>query len=254
MEARVCHQCQKKVASHFKTCPFCKGRLPGSGKKPGGVTLKTLLVDLGAALKTINDSSGKIGPQSWQHGNKDAAEESAAAKPGAAECEKTPPTANKPKPKAKLMNCKDCGHGVSKNAKSCPHCGSEKYDPEAVWGEGFFSFLVLLVMIYMLYQCAGVFFDDNSSENPPEISAAKQRERDAGMARAGAETVLKQTLRDPGSYEEIHHSVIPHKTKPNVLGVYLKYRAKNGFGGYEVADAAFLCVRSTYNCALAVDE
>lgn len=55
---------------------------------------------------------------------------------------------------AKLLNCKDCGHQVSKSAEACPNCGARL---KLRWYEGSWSnvfkgvFLVVLLMIALLY-------------------------------------------------------------------------------------------------------
>lgn len=57
--------------------------------------------------------------------------------------------------------------------------------------------------------------------------------------RVTAESLIKKNLRDPDSYQLIE--VTPQKGKT----VTVRYRAKNGFGGYNVSEAIVTCDETT---------
>ena len=56
---------------------------------------------------------------------------------------------------------------------------------------------------------------------------------------ATAESLIKKNLRDPDSYQLIEITPETGRT------VTVKYRAKNGFGGYNVCEAVVSCDEST---------
>ena len=190
------------------------------------------------------------------------AEESTSSKPGPAKL--VPCDACKTEVSTKATECVKCGHPVAatlaarkaRRAEVLANQEKRLAESRQSWEDMKKSPtkpIILGVLVVVMAWLSWWPYSDNKPVSALETAQDKQL-RDEGMAWAGAQTVLKQTLRDPGSYEEIQHAVIPHKTKPDVLGVYLQYRAKNGFGGYEAADAAFLCVRGTYQCAFAGDD
>ena len=52
-----------------------------------------------------------------------------------------------------LMKCNECGHEVSKKAKTCPSCGAPVKVPPKEYGCGTLL-LVLVVMIILLKACS----------------------------------------------------------------------------------------------------
>ena len=71
---------------------------------------------------------------------------------------------------------------------------------------------------------------------------AKRKEEREGLARGmiyTCESLLKEHLRDPDSYQRIDASAGRARTNPNTIYTIIKYRSKNGFGGY--GDAAAGC-------------
>lgn len=55
-----------------------------------------------------------------------------------------------------------------------------------------------------------------------------------------AEDLIKKRLRDPDSYEFVDMNEV-QSSKENEKLFIVKYRAKNGFGGYNVCQALFSC-------------
>jgi len=89
-----------------------------------------------------------------------------------------------------------------------------------------------------LISCAilGIFLlSAAGSEDEP----AKPLYQDEIAIRVTAESLIKKNLRDPDSYQLIE---ITPKTGKNLT---IRYRAKNGFGGYNVCTAIVECDDTT---------
>ena len=73
------------------------------------------------------------------------------------------------------------------------------------------------------------------SSTPTSSVEVKNNKWNGGVKQV--ENYLERTLRDPDSYESIEWSEVKEKSD----GYYVrhKYRAKNGFGGYVVANQLF---------------
>lgn len=152
----------------------------------------------------------------------------------------TPPPAPK---NAKLAACRTCGKEVSKTAKTCPHCGEEKPAP-ASGGSG--CALVIIggvIGLFLLGQCSspsstsgGKSASSSSSSEPACTDVVCNSAWDASVRQV--ERYLKDTLKDPDSYQGIEWSKVS-KTGSGFM-VRHKYRAKNSFGGYVVDNSVFL--------------
>lgn len=86
-----------------------------------------------------------------------------------------------------------------------------------------FSFTVL---VFFLLAATG-----SSDSNEPQ----KPLYEDKIAIKVTAESLIKKNLRDPDSYELIE--IVPETGKM----VTVRYRAKNGFGGYNVCTAIVTC-------------
>ena len=59
-------------------------------------------------------------------------------------------------------------------------------------------------------------------------------------ARTAAKLILKENLKDPDSYDEIERKANFIKSKKTeIIQVYIKYRARNGFGGLDIYSQCF---------------
>lgn len=61
-----------------------------------------------------------------------------------------------------LITCKDCGKEISKNAKTCPHCGA-KIKKLGLIAKVFIGIIGLFVLIMIIGSLAG---DDNTTTSP----------------------------------------------------------------------------------------
>lgn len=119
-----------------------------------------------------------------------------------------------------LIKCHECGNEISTEAKVCPRCGAApKYRP----GVGIVAFAILAVLF-------GVYGTTRNSHAPtPQKTEAEIASNWRFQMGAAAANSLKRQLRDPESLEILN---IFSNDKATVL--CLKYRARNGFGGYNV--------------------
>lgn len=88
-------------------------------------------------------------------------------------------------------------------------------------------FISCAVLGFFLLSAAG---SDDSSNEP-----SKPLYEDKYAIRATAESLIKKNLRDPDSYQLIE--ITPETGRV----VTVRYRAKNGFGGYNVCAAVVSC-------------
>lgn len=128
-----------------------------------------------------------------------------------------------------LIDCKECGHKVSDEAKTCPSCGVKVPQPPGrlkilFWG---------LVIIFTLKAIFGGSDTSKSSSqsvsNPPaQISEAKKNENKRWDLLHESMKTIKSSLREP-------ESLLVEKALVHLEGktACISYRAKNGFGGYE---------------------
>ena len=77
---------------------------------------------------------------------------------------------------AKLVKCKDCGHEVSKKAKTCPNCGVKKPAAKGMSK----SKAVLLVVVAIA--AVGVFMDDDTNTSSSRRQAVQSPEGTATQA------------------------------------------------------------------------
>lgn len=112
-----------------------------------------------------------------------------------------------------------------------------------------YIFLLIFLAWAIVYNVYIALFPQKKEENKasaaPEVEL-KEKERDPVFNSAydnsvyQVERYLKQTLRDPDSYQGIQWSSVMRDTTLNVFFVSHKYRAKNGFGGYNVESHVFV--------------
>lgn len=135
-----------------------------------------------------------------------------------------------------LINCKECGNQISNKAKSCPHCGNTKPEPTKI---GCGTIILGLFIFSILY---GIFDDHKERSKPVKPKTAEELRQEqlapAFSAWNGSHINLtnyvKSNLKDPDSYEHIKTT---YKDNGETLTIYMRYRAKNSFGGYVVNSA-----------------
>ena len=137
-----------------------------------------------------------------------------------------------------LMICKECGAKVSKHADACPTCGNPARRKPRQYGCGT---LIIGIVIVVALSSIG----RNSKAPSPPLTPKEQRAKDIASqfsgwngAHRGLEKTVKASLKDPGSYEHIETR---YGDKGDHLNVLMKYRAKNGFGGYVVNSLVATC-------------
>ena len=118
-----------------------------------------------------------------------------------------------------LIKCHECGAEISSESKSCPKCGAKPpYRPSAVF--------VLIVVLLVVFAVKASFTEHKPPrEKTPEEIAADHRTRMAYVMMRK----IKTNLREPDSLDVIQ---VYSNDKADLL--CMKYRARNGFGGYSV--------------------
>lgn len=125
-----------------------------------------------------------------------------------------------------LIKCKECGKDISTDAKACPHCGAKPpYKPSLAF-----------ILIAGLLVVFGVKASLESARTPikePPKTAEQTAAKEAADMRAKMAYVLirkvKKSLREPESLDVIN---VFSNEKADLL--CMKYRARNGFGGYSI--------------------
>ena len=166
----------------------------------------------------------------------------------------------------KLKECRDCQKLLSPSAKICINCGLpnptrpltlferlKKYEGENK-SKSFTNVVIVLVFLVIL----GAIIPDSPSETKTQLSQTETQnvvpktpeEIDSERLSSwyGARThwqlysLVKENLKDPDSLELIKTSYERKKDKKgNYVKVNMKYRAKNGFGGYNVESISADC-------------
>lgn len=88
---------------------------------------------------------------------------------------------------------------------------------------------LFLALSFILWPIA---FSDYLKYNPDK---QKPKTTDTAIKMVGKQR-LKNDLRDPSSLEIIEERVIRPGRNGSKVGYYAKFRAKNGFGGYEFGE------------------
>jgi hypothetical protein len=114
------------------------------------------------------------------------------------------------------------------------------------WGKlgsiGLFVGVVIFGPAFLILKSQGVF--DGILSTPKPAPAAPTAYPDWQLEGVG-EAMLKQSLRDPDSYQFIgwtkYENTLAGVVIPPPFTVHgLKYRAKNGFGGYDVGEQIYI--------------
>ena len=100
-------------------------------------------------------------------------------------------------------------------------------------GIGCLAFFVLLLMIMV-----AIGKNENQKETEKLMNTPLYENRE--YVEVMANDLIKQRLKDPDSYEFIDMEQQP-TSKAGERLFLVNYRAKNGFGGYNVGEALFSC-------------
>lgn len=123
-----------------------------------------------------------------------------------------------------LVQCHECGQQISTDAKACPHCGAKpRYRPSL----GF----VLIAGLLIVFGIKSAFTETGTTEKAQtaeEIAAKEASDKRTRMAYVLIRNV-KKSLREPESLD-----VINVFSNENADLLCIKYRARNGFGGYSI--------------------
>lgn len=134
-----------------------------------------------------------------------------------------------------LIQCPECKKMVSETADSCPKCGWH-LTPENVLNikeqqkkRGIGCLVIIAIFVALM-----IFANKNEPSNPTH--AVVENSQWDGSVRQ-VKDWLKGHVRDADSLEYIEWS--PLLKNGDSYMVRVKYRAKNGFGGYEVEERVF---------------
>ena len=150
--------------------------------------------------------------------------------------------------------CPRCAETVKAAAKVCRFCGHEFDTNEALAAEAEVvppkdeknkntavgCLVVLGVLTLLLFQCGGNDADQGAGADAAEVTEVADADRQKGFHCLSAwdgsnrSTVdqVKAGLRNPDSFEHIETSI--HGNNEGEHGLWMEYRAENGFGGMNV--------------------
>lgn len=139
-----------------------------------------------------------------------------------------------------MVKCKKCHNEVERWAKKCPHCGT---DSPGVSNKLAGAVLVA-VIAGVVVMCSGkdeCAASDKECQQAASTKAMAQK-LEAMKFRCAAmwETQNKSKLRDPNSLKFDYEAYSIGFTKSGESFVTVPYRARNGFGGMNVNEAACL--------------
>ncbi len=146
-----------------------------------------------------------------------------------------------------IINCSACKKEISKNAKSCPHCGepikikkelSKEEKDMQKFGCGCLLLIPSCFFIFLVYaMVTGTTSTTQSSTSSKTVSNSAW---DGSVYQV--ERYLKRYLKEPDSFQAIEWSPV-QETDTGYI-VRCKYRAKNSFGGYVIENQIFTLNRN----------
>jgi hypothetical protein len=125
-----------------------------------------------------------------------------------------------------LIQCKDCGQGVSSEADYCPNCGKKLIKPLGCLGNTAIAFLCVIGGFVILAILGGIV-EGTKHTDPAQEAATEKKWHILGAAAIG----LRSQLRNPESLKFSDVIQMPDDT------ICIHYRAQNGFGGMNVSRA-----------------
>lgn len=148
--------------------------------------------------------------------------------------------------KADEALCPECAEPVKMTAAKCKHCGhrftQEEIDSRLQAGRATAkkNTIGCLVIVGLLIALVAMCSDGTESKTDPAIAAADRQKGFHCLSSWDGESnqmsrAVQAQLRDPDSFEHIETRITPNKEGKHT--VFLKYRARNGFGGMNVEQA-----------------
>ncbi len=133
--------------------------------------------------------------------------------------------------KSKLMNCPDCDKEISKNAKSCPHCGTEiKSKKKTHW----FTWLVLLILISWFI---GALSEKKEATNGYSASSVKEKNYNSNTftakkvsekcTKSDFEVIKGREWRE-GSYYKVAYQIKNNCNYDYAVQLQINYFGENG--------------------------
>lgn len=149
-----------------------------------------------------------------------------------------------------LIDCKECGKKISRDAKACPNCGAEmpKRTSAITWVVALFFVATIGTMISAnndaqeTAQKQAVIEQKRIAQLTPDQRAAEEKLKaqaaakkleadDLDTARSACEDFVKKTLHDPDSAQfEDFRTYWAKLEKKDIYHVQVRVSAKNGFG------------------------
>lgn len=136
-----------------------------------------------------------------------------------------------------MIFCPECKKQFSHTAAACPNCGFQptgsqrrKLKQQAEQGLVFAWIVVGGICLFVFLMCSGVFSGPEKTKSAKEQRTERIEKHFSAWdgAHINLQKAIKESLRDPDSYE---HISTKYKDNGESLLVETKYRAKNGFGG-----------------------
>lgn len=139
-----------------------------------------------------------------------------------------------------LVNCKTCKKLISKNAKTCPHCGEGNSVTHApIKAPGCLSILVTGIFIFWLI---GDFGKSGTDSNSASASKDLTPKYDKFNAQVDCEAFVKRTLKAPATADFApHHELQISGSDSGPWNVAGYVDAQNSFGAK---------IRSLYSCTI----
>lgn len=168
------------------------------------------------------------------------------------------------------MHCTNCGAAVPVDAKFCAKCGTAIAGNQAAAGtkaekpkptgkEQVQGCAVLLVIVVILAALLGMCSGKSEEDVTADAAATAEDRRKgfhclSGWDGSHREVVdqVKEQLRDPSSFEHDGTRITPVKNRKHTL--IMNYRARNGFGGMNVATAMASVDNATCDATLVANE
>ena len=156
---------------------------------------------------------------------------------------------------ANTFPCPSCKNKLAFNVKACPKCGHEFSDGEVEKITkkqnkiGIIPGIILsFFIIFVIVQCS------SNESGAPKTAAKTAEDKRKGFhclsvlngAHSRLERHLEKSLKDPDSYDHIETRITPvNATGSHTL--FMKYRAKNGFGALDFGSITALINNETCN-------
>lgn len=136
----------------------------------------------------------------------------------------------------KLMPCRKCKTMVEPSITQCPECGV--VNPAMTSGQITLGLIMLIAMIaavlFLFSTCQGGSDDELSIEDQQRRGFHCLHSWDGAHVEFMRD--VKSKMRDPASFKHVE-TRITSRNKNGKHVIFMDYRAKNGFGGVNIATA-----------------